>query len=563
MWKTCVISIVRSKYCKRSFDCHNLHNPLFYYNYRALIRYPLTILSSQMIPAPYFSKSWFGYGVSLSKFSSTSVSNDLVGEDEKNLDLSVDGVYKIVMENVGYDKNMEKALERAGIPLTTELVMQTLNKLRFEEKIAFRFFMWAARQEHYDHEYQVYNEMIDILSVTKFKAKQFKIVCDMLDYMKRNGKRSVPIEALLTILRKYTEKHLRDVMKCSKKKTRIRVKMQPEINSLNLLLDALCKCCLVEDAETLFNKVKNKILPDANTFNILFFGWCRVRNPARGMKTLEVMSSMGFTPDSFTYNAAIETFCKAGMVTKAVDLFEFMKTKAFSSSPPTAKTYAIMILALVKNDRMEDCFRVVGEMIQSGCLPDVSTYKELIEGMCLAGKVEEAYSFLEEMARKGYPSDIVTYNCFLKVLCENKKADEAIQLYRRMVDVDCVPSVHTFNMLLEMFFAMGNSEGALETWDEMEKKDCELDVNTYCVMIEGLFGCDDIENACFLLDDVVNKGIKIPYQKFDLFLRHLSMIGDLCRIHNLSEHMKKFYNPVMARYFTLNQKRKGMSFRNK
>ncbi|XP_056693181.1 pentatricopeptide repeat-containing protein At1g73400, mitochondrial isoform X2 [Spinacia oleracea] len=467
------------------------------------------------------------------------------------------------MENVGSDKNMEKALEQARIPLTTELVIETLDRLRFEEKIAFRFFMWAARQEHYHHEYKVYNEMIDILSTTKFKIKQFKIVCDMLDYMKRNDKTSIPIEVLLTILRKYTEKHLTKVLTCSKKKRGVRVKMQPEIKALNLLLDALCKCNLVEDAEILFKKVKNKVAPDANTYSILFFGWCRVKNPARGMKILEEMSSMGFTPDSFTYNAAIETYCKAGMVTEAVGLFELMKTKPSISSPPTAKTYAIVILALVKIDRIDDCFRVIGDMIQSGCLPDVSTYKELIQGMCLAGKVKETYWFLEEMEKKGYPSDIVTYNCFLKVLCENRKADEAIQLYRRMVSVDCVPSVHSFNMLIEMFFSMGDPVGALETWDEMGKKSCERDVNTYCVMIEGLFVCDQIENACLFLDDVVHQGIKIPYLKFDLFLRHLSRIDDLRRIHKLSEHMKRFFNPAMARHFVLNQKRKELSYRNK
>ena len=555
-----MISIVRQ--CNHSFNFPNFQNPNFCSLSRLLHYYP-AIFGSHLISSPYFSKSCFEFGFSLRLFASLGVSSDFPGEDESKLVCSADEVYNIVVENVGYDQNMEKSLEQAGITLTIELVIEILTRLRFQEKTAFRFFMWAARQEHYHHEYQVYNEMIDILSSTKFKVKQFGIVCDMLDYMKRNGKKTVPIEVLLTILRKYTEKHLTKVLKCSKKKRRSRVIMQPEISALNLLLDALCKCCLVEDAEILFKKVQSKVSPDANTFTILFFGWCRVRNPVRGMKILEEMSHMGFAPDSFTYNTAIETFCKEGMMSEAVRLFELMKTKESTSSSPTAKTYAIMILALAKNDQMEDWSRVVCEMIQSGCLPDVSTYKELIEGMCLAGKMEEAYWFLEEMAKIGYPPDIVTYNCFLKVLCENKQADAAIQLYRRMIDKDCLPSVHTFNMLFKMFFAMDNSEGALEIWDEMDRIGCERDINTYCVMIEGFFGCDQVENACFLLKDVVDKGMKLPYQKFDSFLKHLSSIGDLRTIHNLSEHMKKFYNPAMARHFSLSQKRKGISYRNK
>ncbi|OUZ99704.1 Pentatricopeptide repeat [Macleaya cordata] len=458
------------------------------------------------------------------------------------------------MENCNADRSMETALEMIGIGLTTELVDNVLQRLRYEEKVAFRFFTWAGKQEGYMHLPQTYNEMIDILSSTKYKVKQFRIVCDLLDYMKRKDRNSVPVEVLLNILRKYTEKHLTHLQKFTKKK-KIRVKTQPEINAFNLLLDSLCKCSLVEEAEAMFMKIKNKVTPDAITYNILFFGWCRVRNPTRGMRVLEEMIQKGHRPENFTYNTAIDAFCRAGLVSEAAALFDFMRTKGSSMSSPTAKTYAIMIVAFAKYDRMEECFRLIADMINCGCLPDVSTYKEVIEGMCLARKTEEAYKFLEEMGNKGYPADIVTYNCFLKVLCDLKKTEEALILYGRVIEVGCVPSVQTYNMLITMFFEMGQPDGAFETWDEMEKRGCKRDTDTYCVMIEGLFACDKMEDACFLLEHVVNKGMKLPYRKFDSFLMRLSEMGDLQGIHRLSEHMRSFYNPAMARRFARSQKR--------
>ncbi|KAF5445584.1 hypothetical protein F2P56_034627 [Juglans regia] len=428
-------------------------------------------------------------------------------KEDKCLESDVDRLYNAVIDNSSAYKNMEKALDQVGVELTNELVVEVLRRLRFEEKIAFRFFTWAGHRENYAHESRAYNDMIDILSNTKYKVKQFRIVCDLLDYMKRRDKNTVPVEVLLKILRDYTEKHLTYLHKFAKKK-RIRVKTQPEINAFNLLLDALCKCSLVEDAEAMFKKVKNKVKPDANTYNILFFGWCRVRNPTRGMRVLEEMIELGHTPDNFTYNTAIDTFCKAGMVTEAAELFDFMRTKGSTLSSPTAKTYAIMIVALVQNDRMEECFKLLGHMINSGCLPDVTTYKELIEGMCLAGKIEEAYKFLEEMGNK-------------------------------------------------------DSDGAFETWHEMDKRGCAQDMDTYSLMIDGLFRCNKVEDACSLLEDVVNKGMKLPYRMFDSFLMQLSVIGDLRAIHRLSEHMRKFYNSAMGRRIALNQKRKSMSLRGK
>ncbi|CAI9113251.1 OLC1v1013824C1 [Oldenlandia corymbosa var. corymbosa] len=479
--------------------------------------------------------------------------NDINGADK---------LYKIVVDYSNPDHKMEEALDEADLELTTPMVVEVLQRLHYEEKLAFRFFTWAGHRDHYSHEPQAYNAMIDILSSTKYKVKQFRIVCDLLDYMKRNNKRSVPVEVLLKVLRQYAEKYLTHLHKFAKKK-KIRVKTQPETNAFNLFLEALCKCSLVEDAEAMFRRVHSKIKPNADTFNILFFGWCRVRNPGRAMSILEEMIETGHTPDSFTYNTAIDTFCKAGMMTEAIEFLEFMKTNGSTMSSPTAKSYSIIILALVQSDRMEECSKVLGDMISSGCLPDVSTYKEVIEGMCLAGKVEAAYQFLEEMGSRGYPPDIVTFNCFLKVFCESKDADQAMRLYQRMIDVGCIPSVQTFNMLIEMYFQMGHIDKAFDTWDEMYKRGCTRDVDTYCAMIEGLFDCNKTKEACCLLEDVMSRGMKLPYQKFDAFLIKLSAAGDLQTIHRLSDHMRRFYNPAMARRFALNQKRKSLSLRGK
>ncbi|KAL5729375.1 hypothetical protein ACHQM5_002342 [Ranunculus cassubicifolius] len=474
--------------------------------------------------------------------------------------VDLDKVYETIMENSKPEQSMEKALDSISVKLSTELVDEVLRKLHFEEKIAFRFFTWAGHQEGYAHQPQTFNEMIDILSSTKYKVKQFRIVCDLLDYMKRYDKNSVPIDVLLDVLRKYAEKNLNHLRKFTEKK-RIRVKTQPEINAFNLLLDSLCKCSLVEEAESMFMKVKSRVKPDSNTYNILFFGWCRVRNPNKGMQVLEEMIKKGHTPENFTYNTAIDAFCRAGMVSEAMALFDFMKTKGSTMSSPTAKTYTLMIVALAQHDRMEECFKLIADMSSSGCLPDVSTYKELIEGMCLAGRIEEAYQFLDEMGNKGYPADIVTFNCFLKVLCDLKKEDEALKLYGRIIEVGCAPSVHTFNMLMTMYFEIGEPDGAFETWHEMDRRGCIRDTDSYCVIIEGLFHCDKTEDACSLLNEVVNKGMKLPYRKFDSFLMRLSSLGDLQAIHRLSEHMRTFYNPAMARRFALSQKRKSMNLR--
>ncbi|KAL0432951.1 UNVERIFIED_CONTAM: Pentatricopeptide repeat-containing protein, mitochondrial [Sesamum latifolium] len=309
--------------------------PLSWFNRRSKIQAcPVLILNRTLLTNPNFQygrnpSSTVEYSVQLSSSFWDQNHRQFCSletfESEKETDTggsdNVDKVYKTVLDYSNPEYKMEGALDKLGIELTIPLVVEVLHRLRFEEKLAFRFFNWAGHQEHYNHEPDSYNKMIDILSSTKYKVKQFRIICDLLDYMKRSKKNSVPIEVLLTILRQYTEKHLTHLQKFAKKK-KIRVKTQPEINAFNLMLDALCKCCLVEDAEVMFKRVKSKIRPNSDTYNILFFGWCRVRNPNRGMCVLEDMINMGHTPENFTYNTAIDTFCKAGMLTEAAELLE-------------------------------------------------------------------------------------------------------------------------------------------------------------------------------------------------------------------------------------------------
>lgn len=497
----------------------------------------------------------------LSKFCSVS-SKDLAlvspGEENSELDTSVK-VYEAILSSCNSTQSLESTLDLLNLQLTTGLVNDVVRRLRYEEKLAFRFFTWAGHQNGYDHERQTYNEIIDIMSSTKYKIKQFGVLCDVLDHMKRRGKSSVSVDVLVKILRAYTENHLTHIRKFAKKK-KIKI-TAPEIDAFNLLLDSLCKCSLPREAEVLFNRMKKKIVPNADTYNILFFGWCRVRDPKKAMKVLGEMIDARHAPENFTYSAAIDSFCTVGMVSEARELFEFMRTKGSTISAPTAKTYSVMIVALAKADQLDECFRLLADMRNTGCLPDVSTYQDLIEGMCLAGKIDAAYKMLEEMGSKGYPPDILTYNCFLKVLCNLKKPDEAVKLCEKMIELGCEPSVHTYNMLITMFFEMEGPDRAIGIWDEMDKRQCARSVDTYSIMIDGLFSCGRVEDACFLLEEVIDRGMKLPFQKFDVLLLRLSEIGNLQAIHRLSDHMRKFYNVAMARRFAISQKKKSMSLR--
>nr|CAB3448044.1 unnamed protein product [Digitaria exilis] len=204
-------------------------------------------------------------------------------QDERFAGVS-DRIYDAVIKTEAESNDgTEAALDALGAELTTPLVADVLHRLRFEEKLAFRFFAWASHQDGYTHEPSTYNDIIDILSGTRYKSRQFGVLCDILDHMKRHGTRSVPVDDLLAILRAYTEKHLTHMRKLAKKR-RVRMRTPPETDALNMLLDAFCKCGMVREAEAVFGRVKRRLLGNSETYSIMFFGWCRARDPKKAMK---------------------------------------------------------------------------------------------------------------------------------------------------------------------------------------------------------------------------------------------------------------------------------------
>jgi len=93
------------------------------------------------------------------------------------------------------------------------------------------------------------------------ELEQFGVLFNALGHMKRKNNHSVSVEALMAILKTYTENHLTQVRKFAKKK---KVKITAlEIDAFNILVDSLCKSSLVREAEVLFHPVKRRIGPNA------------------------------------------------------------------------------------------------------------------------------------------------------------------------------------------------------------------------------------------------------------------------------------------------------------
>ncbi|XP_020258979.1 pentatricopeptide repeat-containing protein At3g04130, mitochondrial-like [Asparagus officinalis] len=200
--------------------------------------------------------------------------------------------------------------------------------------------------------------------------------------------------------------------------------------SMNLLLDTLCKEKKTDVAREIYLNLKGQISPNANTFNIFVHGWCNARRIDEAMWTIQEMKDFGFNPSVITYSTIIKTYCKKFKFSRVYDLLDEMVANGCS---PNVVTYTIIMHSLAKSRKFEEAISIVKKMRMSGCKPDTHFYNSLINILGLADQVGEAsHIFGVEMQMNRVSRNLSTYNTMISVFCSHDRQDDALGVLKEM-----------------------------------------------------------------------------------------------------------------------------------
>ncbi|KAF0929367.1 hypothetical protein E2562_021395 [Oryza meyeriana var. granulata] len=238
----------------------------------------------------------------------------------------------------------------SGIQLTSNIVDTLLFKFGDDWKSALGFFQWAQSRDEYRHTAYACNRMVDLLG----KMRQIDRMWELLSDMHCRG--LVTVETVAKSVRRLAgARRWKDAVMLFDKLEDMGLERNTE--TMNVLLDALCKERRVDVAREVFVVLSPHIPPDAYTFNIFVHGWCSVRRIDEAMWTIEEMGSRGFPPSVITYTTVLEAYCH---------LFEASQV-----------------------------FRV--EMPRKGVSRNLATYNTMISIFCYYGQDDDALNVLKEM----------------------------------------------------------------------------------------------------------------------------------------------------------------------
>lgn len=276
------------------------------------------------------------------------------------------------------------------------------------------------------------------------------------------------------------------------------------VETLNKVVEALCKSKLVLEAEHVVLKLKDCILPSGETFRWLIYGFCDVGYLIKASKVWNLMVDEGFHPNAEVIETMLEALFKAGKFDDALKLFQSMK--ASRNEVLGVSTYRLVIHWLCKKGRIGESYHLIEEMKKQSIVVDNDILASMINALLSKGRPREAYQIAETIEKP----DITVYHGMIKGLLKLKKRSEATQVFREMINKGCEPTMHTYIMLLQGHMGKRGRKGS----DPL--------VNFDTIFVGGLVKAEKFLEATKYVERSMDRGLEVPRFDFNKFLHYYS-----------------------------------------
>ncbi|KAF5793662.1 putative tetratricopeptide-like helical domain superfamily [Helianthus annuus] len=465
-------------------------------------------------------------------------SNALANHEKYSIDSSenINLIVSKVKAGRTYDEVFHSLLQDQAcntIPISHNLVSQLLYRFKDDWKSALGVFKWAESHETYTPSSDSYETMLDILG----KTKQMEKMMSLLEQM--NQRHLVTIGSIAKVMRRL----------CGAGKWEDAVIIFDELckfglekntESMNLLLDTLCKESKVEQARKIFLELKSCIAPSAYTFNIFVHGWCKVNRVIEAHWTIQEMKGYGYNPSVISYSTIIESYCRNSNFNKAYEMLDEMQAQ---NCPPNVVTFTTIMCYLKKNEEYYEALQIPEKMKLFGCKPDTLFYNALIHTLAKAGRVREAVDVFEvEMPSSGIFPDTSTFNSMITMFCHHGMDQEALNVLKKMESSQlCRPDIQSFSPLLKMCFRKGKTDVLLgNLLDEMvNKHHISFDLATYTLLIHGLCRANKCDWAYGFFKEMIDKDIAPRYYTCALLVDELKQKYNYVAADHIEGYMKQ------------------------
>ncbi|KAJ1417953.1 Tetratricopeptide-like helical domain superfamily [Sesbania bispinosa] len=446
----------------------------------------------------------------------------------------------ILTAKVGKGSNEEEILQSLlndqacdGIHLSQNLIDRMLYRYKDDWKSALGIFKWASSRSNFKHSPESYDMMVDILGRMKVMEK----LRDLLEEMRQQS--LITLNTIAKVMRRFVGAgQWADAVRIFDDLQTLGLEKNTE--SMNLLLDTLCKEKFVEQAREIFLELKQHIAPNAHTFNIFIHGWYKVGRVDEAYWTIQEMKGYGCRPCVISYSTIIQCYCQEHNFNRVYELLDEMQAQDCS---PSVVTYTIIMSALAKAEKFDEALQLVERMRSAGCKPDTVFFNSFIYMLGRAGRIDDAtYIFKEAMPMAGVAPNTSTYNSMISMFCHYAQEKMAFDILKEMEDSSlCKPDIQTYHPLIKSCFKTGKIDSLLNDilYDMVDKHHLGLDLSTYTLLIHGLCRADRCKWAFFLFEEMIDQDIVPRFRTCRLLLDEVKQKNMYGAAEKIEDLMKK------------------------
>ncbi|CAI9279217.1 unnamed protein product [Lactuca saligna] len=304
-------------------------------------------------------------------------------------------------------------------------------------------------------------------------------------------------------------------------------------------------------------------------FNIMLNGLCKMGKMDEAEKVFDKMKELGCPPDKITYNTLVDGYCKVGNMEMALEIKDTMDTK---SIPLSIEMYNSLITGYFRcgKMKMKRVTDLLGEMHNRGIIPNIVTYGALISGWCKEGKLDKAFTTYSEMKEKGFTPNVIICSTMVSSLYRNGMIDEANMLLHKIMDFDLLPKDKSlekffewdmkkvnfqkvfnivngvvestflpnnvvYNVAIAGLCKVGKADDAKKFISVLLEKGFVPDNFTYCTLIHALSSNGEVNEAFSLRDEMLTKGLVPDIATYN------ALINGLCKSGNVDRALRLFY----------------------
>lgn len=476
------------------------------------------------------------------------VDSSIVDKEEQREDFNYKCDVDILIAKVRFGNSVEERLqsllydeECSAIPVSDNLVAQLLYRFKDDWKSALAVFRWAESNPKYKPLARSYDMLVDILG----KMKQLENMKTLVEEMRLT--QMVTLSTIAKVMRRFAG--------AGQWKEAVRTfdelksfGLQKDTESMNLLLDTLCKANKVEQAREIFLKLKPHILPNAHTFNIFIHGWCKVKRVDEAHWTIQEMKGHGCRPCAISYSTIIQSYCHQHIFHRVNEILDEMQAQGCL---PNVVTYTTIMCSLTNAEKYDEALKIVDRMKSAGCKPDTLFYNAFIHTLGRADRVREAiHIFRAEMPNIGVAPNTSTYNSVIAMLCHHAQEQDALNVLKDLESSLCSkPDVQTYYPLLKLCFKTGKIANIKKLLDDMiNTHHLSLDLSTYTLLIHGLCRTNKCEWAYLLFEEMIGNDITPRYVTCRLLLDEIKQKNMHDAAEKVENYMRDMKSKSIARW---------------